>query len=407
MIDTANIRLADPKFKRDPYPVYARLRKEAPVCSVRSGHALVKSVWLITRYEDVAAALKDERLANDRRNAPTKGRPAREAFVYRLLAAFVQNLLGLDEPHHARLRALVQKAFTLRRVEDMRPRIESLTEQLLASVAARNRMDVIRDYALPLPATIIAEMLGVPGSDRGRFHRYSAALLSSSAGWLGLVSAAPRMLAFLRYIRKLVRWRRERLGNDLISALVEAEEAGDKLSENELVAMIFFLLVAGHETTANLIGNGTLALIENRTEMEKLRAQPSMMPSAIEELLRYDGPIELAAARWARSDVTLAGVTIPRGNPVACALTSANRDPEQFERPDVLDLAREPNRHLAFGQGIHFCLGAPLARLEAQIAFATLLRRFPELRLAVPRSALRWRKSLLLRGLEALPVTLA
>ncbi len=405
MIDTADIRLADPKFKADPYPVYARLRNEAPVCRVRIGRLV--TAWLITRYEDVVAVLKDERLTSDMRNAPTAGRRAREAFMYWVFGPFIENMLGLDDPHHARLRALVQKAFTLRRVEDMRPRIESLTEHLLDRVAPRNRMDVIWDYALPLPATIIAEMLGVPGSDRDRFHRFSAAVVSANTGVIGVLTAIPTVWAFLRYIRKLIRLRRERPGDDLISALAAAEEAGDKLSENELVAMIFLLLIAGHETAANLIGNGTLALIENRTEMDKLRAQPSLMPSAIEELLRYDGPIELAAARWARSDVTMAGVTIPRGAPVFCALTSANRDPEQFERPDVLNLMREPNRHLAFGQGIHFCLGAPLARLEAQIAFTTLLRRFPELRLAAPRSALRWRKSLLLRGLEALPVVLA
>jgi cytochrome P450 len=290
----------------------------------------------------------------------------------------------------------------------MRSRIESLTEQLLDRVAAQRRMDVIRDYALPLPTTIIAEMLGVPVTDRDRFHRWSSAVASSSfAGRFEMLRVVPSVLAFLRYIRKLVRLRRRRPGNDLISALVAAEQAGDKLSEPELLAMIFLLLIAGHQTTIHLVGNGTLALLENRAEMEKLCAHPSIVESAVEEMLRYDSPLPMASHRWARCNISIAGATIPQGEPIFAGIAAANRDPQQFERPDVLDLTREPNRHLTFGQGIHRCLGAPLARLEAQIAFTTLLRRFPNLRLAVSRNDdLRWQRSILLRGLQALPVKL-
>ena len=231
-------------------------------------------------------------------------------------------------------------------------------------------------------------MLGVPVSDRDRFQRWSTAMVDLR-GVLQIPRAVPSLWAFLRYIRKLVRLRRRQPENDLISALAAAEEAGDKLNEDELLAMVVLLLIAGYETTVNLIGNGTLALLENPAEMDRLRAQPSMMTCAVEEMLRYNSPLELATQRWALCDIEIAGVTIPKGDFVVAGIASANRDPQQFERPDVLDLAREPNRHVAFGQGIHYCLGAPLARMEAQIAFTALLRRLPELRLAVPRNMLR------------------
>ena len=319
---------------------------------------------------------------------------------------FAHHMLSSDEPDHTRLRNIVQRAFTPRLVEGLRPRIESLTEELLDRAAGQNRIDVIRDYALPLPTTVIAEILGVPVSDRQRFQRWSAAMVDVARP-LQILRSVPSFRAFFRYIRELVKQRRQRPENDLISALVAAEEADDKLNEDELRAMVLLLLVAGYETTVNLIGNGTLALIENPGESEKLRAQPSLMPSAVEELLRYSSPLEMATQRWALRDIEIAGVTIPKGDLVAAGIASANRDPQQFERPDALNLTREPNRHVAFGLGIHHCLGAQLARLEAQIAFTTLLQHFPQIRLAVPRNGLRWRKSLFLRGLEALPVTSA
>jgi cytochrome P450 len=400
----SDVDLTTPQFKADPYPLYARLRAEAPVCRVRIGHR--QFAWLITRYDDVLAALKDERLVKDRRNAPATDGPAWGARVRWLFGPLMFHMLGLDEPDHTRVRSLVQEAFTSRFVENMRSRIQFLTEQLLDRVAAQRRMDVIRDYAMPLPTTIIAEMLGVPVTDRNRFHRWSAIVASSGfTSRLEMLRVVPSVLAFLRYIRKLVRLRRQRPENDLISALVAAE-AGDKLSEPELLAMIFLLIIAGHQTTIHLIGNGTLALLENRAEMEKLCAQPSIIQSAVEELLRYDSSLPLASHRWARCNISIAGATIPQGEAVFAGIASANRDSRQFERPDVLDLTREPNRHLTFSQGIHHCLGAPLARLEAQVAFTTLLRRFPNLRLAVSRNDLRWQRSILLRGLQALPVEL-
>ena len=292
-------------------------------------------------------------------------------------------------PDHTRLRTLVHKAFTPRLIENMQERIRSLADELLDAVEARGRMDVIRDFALPLPTTIIAEMLGVPARDRSRFHRWSNALVSSTSSLWGTLKTLPHVMAFLRYIGKLVKARQAAPKEDLASALVMAHEAGDRLSEDELVAMIFLLLVAGHETTVNLIGNGVLALLEHTGQMERLRDDPGLIRPAVEEFLRYDPPVHLASERYAREDVTLGGVTIARSEMVHPLLGSANRDELQFVRPDDLDIAREPNRHVAFGQGVHYCLGAALARMEGQIAVNTLLRRMPELRLAVPRHALR------------------
>jgi cytochrome P450 len=297
----------------------------------------------------------------------------------------------------------VHMAFTPRLVENMRDRIQRLTNELLDGVQLRGRMDLIRDYAMPIPTTIIAEMLGVPVSERHKFHRWSNTIVSTVPSRWGILTAIPSLIAFLRYIRKLVRTRRVSPQDDLVSALVQAHEAGDELSEDELLAMISLLLIAGHETTVNLIGNGMLALMEHPQQMNRLRDDPALIKPAVEELLRYDGPVQTATERYTRVDVTIAGVTIPRGEMVFAALASANRDERQFDHPDTLDITREPNRHLAFGQGVHFCLGAPLARLEGQIAINSLLRRIADLRLAVPGHALR-RPGLVLNGLKSLPV---
>jgi cytochrome P450 PksS len=299
----------------------------------------------------------------------------------------------------------VSKAFTPRLVEQMRDRIQALTDQLLDQVEGRGHMDLVGAYALPLPTTVIAEMLGVPAAERHQFHRWSNALMSAASSTWGLLKAIPNGWAFMRYVRKTIRKRRANPGPDLVSALVRAEEGGDRMSEDELLAMVLLLLVAGHETTVNLIGNGTLALLGHPDQMNKLRGDPVLIRPAVEEMLRYASPVEIATERYAREDVPVAGVTIPRGEMVFAVLASANRDERQFANPDTLDLTREPNKHLAFGLGAHFCLGAPLARLEGQIAINTLLRRCPDLRLAVAPEALRWRRGLLLRGLEALPVT--
>ena len=270
----------------------------------------------------------------------------------------------------------------------------------------RGQIELVTDYALPLPATVIAELLGVPAEDHAKFHRWSNRLVSVSSK-RDMLRALPAALSFVRYLRKLVERRRADPQDDLITALIRAEEAGDRLSEDELLAMAFLLLVAGHETTVNLIASGTLALLEHPEQMKRLRHEPSLAKPAVEELLRYTSPVEMATERYPRDDVEIEGTTIPRGELVLAVLGSANRDERHFEDPDVLDLARDPNKHLAFGRGgVHHCLGAPLARMEGQIAISAFLRRFPEVRLAVAPQSLRWHRGVFLRGLQRLPLVL-
>jgi cytochrome P450 len=397
-----NVDISSPAFKANPYPFYAQLRKEAPVHRVILGDK--RPAWLVTRYDDVLTVLKDDRFAKDRRMVLTPEQMAKEPWIPKMLRPIERNMLDTDAPEHTRLRGLVHLAFTPRLIENMRARIQRLTDELLDAVQSRGRMDLIRDYALPIPTTVISEMLGVPVADRHKFHGWSSTIVSTVPSRWGILKAIPALALFLRYIRKLVALRRAAPQDDLVSALVAAHEAGDRLTEDELLAMVSLLLIAGHETTVNLIGNGMLALMEHPQQMERLRADPALIKPAVEELLRYDGPLETATERFAREDVTLSDVTIPRGEMVFAVVASANRDETQFKDADLLDLTREPNRHLAFGQGVHFCVGAPLARLEGQIAINSLLQRIPDLRLGVPSQALRRRPGLVLHGLKSLPV---
>jgi cytochrome P450 PksS len=393
--------LASPQFQADPHPFYARLRAEAPVLPVVLPDQ--RQAWLVARYEDVATLLKDDRFAKDPRTAVAPGQRPKRPWVPPGFAPLARNMLDLDDPDHARLRLLVHKAFTPRVVAGLHDRIQTLADELLDAPLRAGRLELVADYALPLPATVIAELLGVPAADRDRFHRWSRRMVAVTSTQDAL-RAAPAIWAFMRYLRRLFAQRRIHPQDDLLSGLVQAEEAGDRLDRDELVAMGVLLLTAGHETTVNLIASGTLALLQHPDQMERLRTEPDLLKPAIEELLRFASPVALATERYARADVELAGTVIPRGALVLGVLASANRDERQFAAPDQLDLGRAPNRHLAFGLGPHFCLGAPLARLEAQLALSTLLRRAPDLHLAVEPGALRWRRGLFLRGLEALPL---
>jgi cytochrome P450 len=300
----------------------------------------------------------------------------------------------------------VNKAFTPRVVERLRPRIETVVDDLLDAVAARGGMDAIADFAFPMPVTVIAELLGVPAADRVALHNWSAATVGSldpiaSAETAERAGVARTELS--AYLREVIAQRRAEPEDDLISALVAVHEQGDTLTEQELVTMCRLILLAGHETTVNLIGNGLLALLRHPEQMRQLRERPDLAVSAVEELLRYDAPVQLTGRR-ATERVELGGQTIEPEQRVVVLLGAANRDPAQFPDPDRLDLERSPNRHIAFGQGIHFCLGSPLARMEGQIAVSTLLERMPNLRLREAPEQLRWRKQLFLRGLEQLPV---
>jgi cytochrome P450 len=384
--------LARPEFKANPYPFYARLRAETPVCPTT---LLGQPTWLVTRYDDVVRLLKDERFVKDW--LPTT------KWLHRLSGAVTRNLLNKDAPDHTRLRALVHKAFAPGLVERLRDRIQAVCDNSLNELPARGRMDLMRGYALPLPLTIITELLGVPTEYRVRFHRLLRTSFSASSA-LSVLRSIPDQRLLARQLRKLIAERRREPRDDLITALVQAEEAGDKLNEDELVAMIALLLFAGYETTVNLIASGALALIQNPAQRDLFRQNSGVADSAIEELLRYTSPVDVASQRFAGEDLRIDSITIPQGHIVVAMLGSANHDESQFRDPDILDLTRQPNRHVAFGQGAHFCLGASLARMEGQIALTTLFRRFPELRLAQPAESLRWRKSLIVRGLEELPV---
>jgi cytochrome P450 PksS len=288
-------------------------------------------------------------------------------------------------------------------IEQMRDQIQQLAKQLLDAAEAKGSMDLIADFALPLPLTVIGQILGVPAEDNPKFHRWSKILISGGTNRNFFV-LIPNIMAFMRYLKKLIKERRAYPKDDLITALVEAKDGSDQLSEDEILAMIILLLIAGHETTVNLIGSGTLALLEHPDQFAKLHDEPALIKTAVEELLRFVCPVEMATERYAREDIEIAGTTIPRGELVMAVIGSANRDENYFENPDMLDITRQNNKHLAFGHGVHFCLGAPLARLEGQIAINTLIQRMPNLRLSIAPDQVRWRGTFVLRGLEALPV---
>lgn len=402
MAPLMSFNIASPQFKADQYSSYARLRAEAPVVRVQLPDKRV--AWLVTRYDDVSTGLRDERLVKDSRNALSADELKSQSQMPGAFKTLANNMLNLDGSDHRRLRSLVQQAFTPRLVERMRIRTEQVSNELLDTINSTARIDLIRYYAQPLPAIIIAEFLGVPVADRRKFQRWTKALITASASSAFALLALLPILLLLRYIRKLVRDRRANPRDDLLTALVQAEEAGDKLTEDELLAMLFLLLVAGYETTVNLIGNGTLALLQHPDQLARLRSDPTLITSAVEELLRYTNPVETTIDRYAREDLLIADTLIPRGSLVFLVVASANRDERQFAQPDRLDITREPNKHLAFGWGAHYCIGAPLARLEGQIAITTLLHRCPNLYLATAPNTLRWRPGLEMHGLEALPV---
>jgi cytochrome P450 len=399
-----------PAAQSDPYPTYAWMRTHQPVrrLTLPDGQGL----WLITRYDDIERALRDPRLVKDPRNACA---PGQLAYFPEEAKPLLEHMLSSDPPDHTRLRALVHKAFSPHLVERLRPRIQQIADELLNAAQSRGRrgsisqgtLDLVDDYAFPLPIIVITELLGVPSRDRDRFREWSEAVVGHEFFREREEFPTPRRAAlanFAAYLRALFEDKRTNPQDDLVSALIFAEEQGDALNEDELLAMVFLLLVAGHETTANMIGNSMLALLRHPDQLRMLQENPALIGPAVEELLRYDSPVETSTFRYAAADIEVDGVTIPKGELVLVVLASANRDADRFIDADRLDITRADNRHLAFGKGIHFCLGAPLARIEGQIAISTLLRRLPTLRLAVPPDQLEWRPGIILRGLRAFPV---
>ncbi|ARH89152.1 cytochrome P450 family protein [Streptomyces sp. MOE7] len=381
-------------FTANPYKYYAKLRAQGPVHRVRVPNG--PDVWLVVGHEAVRGALADPRLSKDWRASGQLG-PAGEE------SALFTNMLDADPPHHTRLRKLVAKEFTARRVEALRPRVQQITDELLDAMLAApdGRADLVEALAFPLPMTVICELIGVPAMDREAFRGWSNELVAPT----GEEAAYAATVAMSDYLVGLIEARRKDPGEGLLSDLIRtSDEDGDQLSREELVGTAFLLLVAGHETTVSLLSNGVRALLQHPAQLAALRADFSLLDNAVEEMLRYDGPVETATWRFSSEPVEIGGTLIPAGETILVALASASRDPERYSAADDFDITRDARGHAAFGHGIHFCLGAPLARLEARVALRSLLERCPDLALDVDPGALTWRTGMLIRGTEQLPV---
>lgn len=391
--ETSQTTFFTKEFTQNPYPVYEKLRETDPVFKVMFPHG--EFGWIITRYEDAVEVLKDQRFSKDvaKRYGPENQ------------TVFVNNMLFSDPPDHRRLRGLVQKAFTPKLVADMRSHIQDIADDLLNKIGSRDKMNLIDEYAFPLPIIVISEILGVPVEDQDKFRVWSNSIIdASSSDHAEMFEQHAK--EFTEYLTDWFAKVRKNPGKDLISQLVIAEESGQQLTENELLGVVSLLIIAGHETTVNLIGNGVLALLEHPEQRDLLIQKPELIHNAVEEMLRYNGPVEYSTSRWALEDVEFRGQNIAKGELVIVALDSANRDTEKFKDADIFDITREKSQHLAFGKGIHLCLGAPLARLEGEIAISTLLARYPEIQLQTDVTELEWRPGMIVRGLKELPVQL-
>lgn len=383
----------DHEFLADPHAAYARLREAGPVVPVRDPNGL--EYWLITRYAEAKAVLGDGRLSKDPRRAGSS-----------LAGGVFLPMVNSDPPDHTRLRRLVTTAFSARRIESLRPRIERIADGLVDEFQHDATVDLMDAFAFPLPVLVICELLGVPPAHRVALRGWAARVLQVGDG--DSPQARARRLA--TYFTRLVAAKRPRVSGaadaqpDLLSALICARDGEQSLSEDELVQLCVLLLIAGHETTTNLIGNAMLALLRHPEQLAGLRADPGLLPAAVEEVLRHDGPLGRATLRVATEDITVAGTRIPAGAVVSVGLAAANRDGSRFDHADRLDITRPDHRHLAFGHGVHFCLGAPLARMQGAVAIGTLLRRFPDL--ALDGEAEHWLPTGLARGLIALPLRL-
>ncbi len=399
----------DPVVHADPYPTFARLRREAPVARIAGIGYYQDNAVVVSRYGDVVNILKDNtRYAHDRRRLGAGGDGSLPWWMPRSMRLMFNTMVSIDDPAHARLRSLVHKAFTPRMIENLTGEVERITHELLDAARKKPVADFIEDFALPLPLTVISDMLGVPQPDRIRFRRIMEHLLDAPpTSFNRILRSLFNNRKLIAFLDRLIDHRRREPDGGLITALLSAEEGGDRLSRDEVTGMVFLLLLAGHETTVNLLGNGTFALLQNPDQLDLLRRDRSFVKPAVEEMLRYTNPVAHGVMRYALEDIEIDGVIIPRKSTVVAMLASANRDETAFEDADKFLVSRDPNRHVAFGLGIHFCLGAPLSRMEGAVALNILLERFPNLSLAVPASEIRWRGAgTLFRALKELPVRL-
>ncbi|WP_245614467.1 cytochrome P450 family protein [Actinokineospora inagensis] len=394
---------------QDPHTIYDRLRAESPVREVLMPNGL--RVWMVTRHEDVRAVMADRRFSSDlvrgRKMVETGSDvpPTQEEYG----TQFGRHLLNVDPPDHTRLRRFMAKALTPRRMEGLKPNVLQLVDDLLDAIDPSGEVDLISQFGSPLPLTVICDLFGVPAADRTAFHGWAldvgtdsapVALTSDNRSEAAKSSAA----AMAAYLIELIAEKQRHPEDDLLTALITARDEDQQLTAVEVVSMAFLTLFAGHETVVHLIGNGTLSLLTHPDQLAKLRADFTLLPNAVEEFLRYDGPANTSMMRYSTEDVEIGGATIPAGSFVATILTSANRDGEFFTEADRMDITRPMGGHMTFGHGIHYCVGAPLARIEGRVAFEKLLTRFPKLRLAVDPASLVWQSNTLIRGLSTLPV---
>ncbi|MBH0346316.1 cytochrome P450 [Bacillus pacificus] len=396
------INLASAQFKEDAYEIYKESRKKQPILFVNQVE--IGKEWLITRYEDALPLLKDNRLKKDWTNVFSQDTKNMYLSVDNS-DHLTTHMLNSDPPNHSRLRSLVQKAFTPKMIAQLDGRIQRIADDLISDIERKGTLNLVDDYSFPLPIIVISEMLGIPKEDQAKFRIWSHAVIASPETPEEIKETEKQLSEFITYLQYLVDMKRKGPKEDLVSALILAESEGHKLSARELYSMIMLLIVAGHETTVNLITNTVLALLENPNQLQLLKDNPKLIDSAIEEGLRYYSPVEVTTARWAAEPFQIHHQTIQKGDMVIIALASANRDETVFENPEIFDITRENNRHIAFGHGSHFCLGAPLARLEAKIAITTLFNRMPKLQIKGNREDIKWQGNYLMRSLEELPLT--
>ncbi|PRD11426.1 cytochrome P450 [Bacillus sp. MYb56] len=396
------INLASAQFKEDAYEIYKESRKVQPILFVNQIE--IGKEWLITRYEDALPLLKDNRLKKDQANVFPQDTKNMHLSVDNS-DHLTTHMLNSDPPNHSRLRSLVQKAFTPKMISQLDGRIQRIADDLISEIERKGTLNLVDDYSFPLPIIVISEMLGIPKEDQAKFRIWSHAVIASPETPEEIKETKKQLSEFITYLQYIVDVKRKNPKEDLVSALILAENEGHKLSARELYSMIMLLIVAGHETTVNLITNTVLALLENPKQLQLLKENPELIDSAIEEGLRYYSPVEVTTARWAAEPFQIHDQTIQKGDMVIIALASANRDETVFENPEVFDIMRENNRHIAFGHGSHFCLGAPLARLEAKIAITALFKRMPSLQIKGERDKINWQGNYLMRSLEELPLS--
>lgn len=405
MSQSPKLNFGSEVFKANPYPTLAHLRASDPVYEISSSNG--HSAWLLTRYKDVESVLRDERFVKDRQhisvseNLPHRFASPSSVSIEELTST---TLVDTDPPDHTRLRELVNPFFTPRQIERWRGRIQEIADTLIDAVEEKGSMDLIEEFAAVLPLRVVLEMLGIPAEDSPKLRQWTKKIGDMFVNPTASQPANEELHNFHAYLPALIEKKRLMPGDDLVSKLLQVEAESGQITKGEVLTTTFLLITAGHDTTDNLIGSGMLALLTHPEQMALLKSQPELIKTAVEEFLRYRSPFHLATIRWASEDVEFEGKVLRAGDPVLISLAAANRDGEAFTEPDVLDITREENHHLALGKGLHYCLGAPLARLEGQIAISTLLRRLPNLRLQVDPESLSWRPGWIVQGVHHLPV---